>query len=57
MLTKATNFSRLNTGVLREAQTILGSKTSRSFGAPTVEVMNHLRSLGIRNTNIVHNPS
>jgi hypothetical protein len=36
---------------------VFGSNSARFFAAPSQECLNHLKSIGIRNTNIVFNPT
>ena len=53
MLSKASNFTRHHvhkTGLFNQT-------AARCFTAPTQECLDHLKKLGIKNTNIVHNPS
>lgn len=55
MLSKASTFVR------QTAQTQLRSmmiaQNARGFSAPTQELVENLKKLGIRNKNIVHNPT
>jgi hypothetical protein len=57
MLAKASNLTRYQVGFLSQARSVQGSLSSRYFAAPTQELLGNLKSLGIRNTNVVHNPS
>jgi hypothetical protein len=36
---------------------LFGFQSARYFGAPTQELLDNLKKIGIRNTNIVHNPT
>ncbi len=52
MLSKASsNFNRL------QSQFGLLTAARRCFGAPTQELQDNLKALGIRNNNVVHNPT
>ena len=57
MLAKASNLTRYQVGLLSQVRSVQGYVNSRYFAAPTQELLGNLKSLGIRNTNIVHNPS
>ena len=57
MLAKASNLIRYQVGLLSQVRSVQGYVNSRYFAAPTQELLGNLKSLGIRNTNIVHNPS
>lgn len=53
MLSKACNFTRLQCQL--KTTNLVGA--ARCFGAPTKELQENLKTLGIKNKNIVHNPT
>ena len=60
MLTKASNFTRnLAQRQLSHMKAVVGSgaRNSRSFVAPTQELMDNLKALGITNHRVEHNPT
>lgn len=51
MLSKAASVTRM------QMRQVFGVQNARYFGAPTKELLENLKTLGIRNPNIVHNPT
>ena len=59
MLSKASNFTRHNASQISHMRSLIlsGAQNARFFAAPTQGCLDHLKKLGIRNKNVVHNPT
>lgn len=59
MLSKASTFAKLHASSQLNSlkSSVFTGASARFFAAPTQELLDNLKNLGIRNKNIVHNPT
>lgn len=55
MLSKASTFVRQTAQT--QLKSMMSAQNARLFSTPTQELVENLKKLGIRNPNVVHNPT